>query len=532
MRTVAAPRYAPANCAAVIDGFADPLSCTELALSTGHWKYTVTPVLYGWHGTESSRSALVVVSPNAPTSASLANGLGAGGTYVSSSNVGAVSIDVALPATSLASDTVHVTLDDGHGHTASGSHAATAGAGTVHVTGIDASALTDGSITITAKVTSAQGDDSGDTTGSFVLDTTAPHVIVTADRAPDSNGWFNHTVTFSAATSTDNSGIQSCDADIVYSGPDTAAGLQALQCLDNAGNIGSGSLAFKYDKTRPSTGAAVAPIIPNGSNGWYSTAPTYTLTPTDATSGVAATSYAIGGGSTQVYSGPFTLPDGSYTITRWSVDVAGNTESNKTSGTLKVDTVAPSTTLTFNPATPNGNNGWYDGSSPTFTLSATDATSGVASTSYRIDGGSAHAYSGAVTIPDGVHTISYWSVDVAGNVENAGSGERQGRHRRSDELDRGAPGLAGRRGRLVRHDAHVHAVRSRRPLGPRLGQVPDRRRRDADLRRRGRDPRRPAHDHVLGSRQRRQRRELPHHGDDQGRHGQAVDDYRCQPVVA
>jgi hypothetical protein len=413
--------FAPPNCASLISGSADPLGCTEDSLPTGHWQYTVTPAFYNWRGSESGKSAVVVVSPNAPTSATLANGVGVGNAFVNTSNASSVSIDVGVSATSLPSDTVHVTLDDGQDHTASGSHAASDGAGTVHVTGIDASGLADGSITITAKVTSAQGDDSGDKTGDFILDKTAPHVIVTADRAPDSNGWYNHLVTFGAGTSNDANGIQSCDAGVTYSGPDTASGLRTLQCLDNAGNTGSGSLVFKFDHVRPTTTAAIAPIFPTGSNGWYIMSPTYTLTATDATSGVASTSYQIGGGSTHVYTGPFSLPDGSYKNTYSSVDFAGNTESTHTSGTIKVDTVKPSTSLTLNPASPNGTNGWYAGSSPTFTLAATDATSGVASTSYRIDGGAVQTYSGAVTVPDGIHTITFWSVDNAGNVEDADS---------------------------------------------------------------------------------------------------------------
>ncbi len=417
--------FGPPNCSSLISGSADPLGCTEDSVQTGHWQYTVTPAFYNWRGAESGKSAVVVVSPNAPTAAALSNGLGVGDAFVNTSNAGSVDIDVGVPATSLSTDTVHVTLDDGHGNTVSGSHSATEGAGTVHVDGLDASGLVDGSITITAKVTSAQGDDSGDKTGGFTLDTTAPHVIVTADRSPDSNGWYNHAVTFSASTSTDTNGIQSCDGDVAYSGPDAASGLQALQCLDNAGNTGAGSLAFKFDKTRPTTTAGVAPIIPTGNNGWYNTTPTYTVTATDATSGVASTSYAIGGGSTQSYGGPFPLPDGSYKNSYWSLDVAGNIESTHTSGTIKVDTVKPSTTLTFNPAGPNGSNGWYDNSNPTFTLAATDATSGVATTKYQIDGGAVQTYSGAVTVPDGIHTITFWSVDVAGNVENAGTANIQ-----------------------------------------------------------------------------------------------------------
>jgi hypothetical protein len=96
------------------------------------------------------------------------------------------------------------------------------------------------------------------------------------------------------------------------------------------------------------------------------------------------------------------------------------TSASVTSSPVLVDTVAPVTTITLNPSSPNGTNGWYDGTSPTFTLSATDSGgSGVATTYYEIDGGTQTVYPGsAVTIPDGsAQTISYWSVDNAGNTE-------------------------------------------------------------------------------------------------------------------
>jgi regulation of enolase protein 1 (concanavalin A-like superfamily) len=52
------------------------------------------------------------------------------------------------------------------------------------------------------------------------------------------------------------------------------------------------------------------------------------------------------------------------------------------------------------------------------TLSATDATSGVASTSYAIDGGAAQTYSRPFTVTGiGTHTVTFFSVDYAGNTE-------------------------------------------------------------------------------------------------------------------
>src|SRR5436305_13268468 len=54
---------------------------------------------------------------------------------------------------------------------------------------------------------------------------------------------------------------------------------------------------------------------------------------------------------------------------------------------------------------------------PSFTLSASDATSAVYESYYQIDGGATQAYSGAVAIPDGQHAVRYWSFDNAGNEE-------------------------------------------------------------------------------------------------------------------
>jgi hypothetical protein len=62
--------------------------------------------------------------------------------------------------------------------------------------------------------------------------------------------------------------------------------------------------------------------------------------PLDKNSGVKATYYKIGTGAQTTYTMPFTLPEGSSTVTYWSEDNAGNVEGQKTANYV-VDTSAP-----------------------------------------------------------------------------------------------------------------------------------------------------------------------------------------------
>jgi hypothetical protein len=110
--------------------------------------------------------------------------------------------------------------------------------------------------------------------------------------------------------------------------------------------------------------------------------------------------------------------DGTYTVRSYATDNATNVQTPATAASFTYDTVKPVTTITITPASANGSLGWYKTTAPTFTLSATDTGgSGVASTFYKIDAGTTQTYSSAVTIPEGQHTISYWSTDNAGNTE-------------------------------------------------------------------------------------------------------------------
>ena len=87
------------------------------------------------------------------------------------------------------------------------------------------------------------------------------------------------------------------------------------------------------------------------------------------------------------------------------------------------DITPPVTTCTLNPPEPNGNNSWYV-SDVEVTLNATDDISGVNVTQFRFNGGNIKTYTEPFNVTtDGEHTVQYWSVDNAGNIEDVKSAE-------------------------------------------------------------------------------------------------------------
>src|SRR5438445_526737 len=95
------------------------------------------------------------------------------------------------------------------------------------------------------------------------------------------------------------------------------------------------------------------------------------------------------GAASQLCTSPFTVAgDGTHAVDYYATDVAGNVESTH-SVSVKIDTVSPAS-LSQVAGTPAG--GGYL-SPVTVTLSASDATSGIQSISYRIDGGAQWTYS-------------------------------------------------------------------------------------------------------------------------------------------
>ncbi len=98
-------------------------------------------------------------------------------------------------------------------------------------------------------------------------------------------------------------------------------------------------------------------------------------------------------------------------------DNLGYGSGDATYGPLCYDTVAPHTTASLS-GTPNGCGAYT--SAVQVTLSASDGSSGVNSTVYQLDGGSAQTYSGPFKVATkGTHTVTFHSADRAGNVESS-----------------------------------------------------------------------------------------------------------------
>jgi hypothetical protein len=130
-----------------------------------------TPVLDSVDSTTVNVTA-DATAPGQATSITLANGGGNGGAYVNAANASGISLSVALPAGSLTTDVVQLTVAGGS--TVTATHAGSAGAGTVTFNGLNLSGLGDGALTLTVISTDLAGNVSAVRTVTVTKDTAAP----------------------------------------------------------------------------------------------------------------------------------------------------------------------------------------------------------------------------------------------------------------------------------------------------------------------------------------------------------------------
>jgi hypothetical protein len=278
--------------------------------------------------------------------------------------------------------------------------------------------------TVTFYATDKAGNKEAEQSLVVRIDRTKPATSFAQSPAVNAAGWNQAAVTVTLSASDNLSGVGKTyytvdgGAKQSYGSPFQVSGDAAHTVVywseDVAGNSeAQKSATVRIDGTAPATMASASPA-PNAA-GWNRGDVTVTLSASDDTSGVAKRYYAIDGGAQQTYSAPFTVSgDAVHTVKFWSEDLAGNVEP-ASSKTLKIDTTSPASSLAASPA-PNAA-GWNNGA-VSVTLSATDNLSGVAATFYTVDGGAKQSYAGVFTVSgDAVHTVVYWSEDVAGNAE-------------------------------------------------------------------------------------------------------------------
>jgi bacillopeptidase F (M6 metalloprotease family) len=184
--------------------------------------------------------------------------------------------------------------------------------------------------------------------------------------------------------------------------------------IDKAGNVeatrtGWVNIASFY--------AEATGLAPDADSGWRNGDAPVTIT----AGGIPApltVSYKLDGGDWQTVADgtSFTVSGvGRHTVVYYATNGIGDTSLELT-GYVNIETTAPVTARGAVPA------GWRR-TALTVALQPTDADSGVAATLYSIDGGPETSGT-SVTVPaptdhsmDGVHTVSYHSVDKAGNIE-------------------------------------------------------------------------------------------------------------------
>jgi len=274
------------------------------------------------------------------------------------------------------------------------------------------------------------------------IDTTTPISYHFLSGFWGKNGWYTSNVTIFLTANDIGSGVNhtyyKIDNEnwVTYATPFifSSEGSHTLGyfSIDNAGNTETikGPFVFNIDRTKPITTHTFSGTT--GSNGWYISNVTITLSATDTVSGVDHTYYQLDGGKWKTYFSPLVISiEDTHTLKYFSVDNSGNIESMKGPFTFKIDETTPVTTHQLSGTM--GNNNWYI-SSVTITLTATDPSrprqispvkstngrgpSGINTTYYKIDTGSWTNYTVPFSVStDGCHNLSYYSVDYAGNTE-------------------------------------------------------------------------------------------------------------------
>lgn len=248
------------------------------------------------------------------------------------------------------------------------------------------------------KVTGEAKDNAGNIAtdpATVSIDKTAPTIIGSRTPAANTAGWNNTDVTVHFDGSDSLSGIATVTADTTFG--EGASQLLDGTAVDAAGNSASATVGgINVDKTAPTI--AGNPVDAANTKGWYKGDVAIKWTCGDNLSGVAtcpSNSTITGEGAG--------LKD-----TATATDEAGNS-STADSKPVNIDRTAPVTGA-------DAPGGWNN-RKVTVSLAGKDGLSGVDATYYSVDNGTVQKGTTLTIETEGVHTLTYWSVDEAGNAE-------------------------------------------------------------------------------------------------------------------
>jgi hypothetical protein len=163
------------------------------------------------------------------------------------------------------------------------------------------------------------GNSASATVSGISIDKTPPTVSAAADRGPDANGWYNHTLTMTWSGNDALSRMDTCSANSTYSGPDTPGDSRYGDCWDKAGNEAGASFSFKFDATPP-TITLITP--PNGTTYLLNQVVSADYACADSLAGMSTCAGTVADGANIN-----TSPAGGKTFRVNATDQAGNTSS-------------------------------------------------------------------------------------------------------------------------------------------------------------------------------------------------------------
>ncbi|MBN8580074.1 MAG: sortase [Anaerolineae bacterium] len=263
----------------------------------------------------------------------------------------------------------------------------------------------------------------------FTVDTTTPDTTITANPpllTNSSNASFSFTGNDSGGSGVaslqcqlDGGAFSACTSPQSYFALGDGSHTFQVRAIDNAGNVDPtpASYTWTVDTTAPA-----APVVTTPANGSVTNDSTPSVSGTAEPNStvtvyidgsIAGTTTADGSGNWNFTAAA--LSDGSHTVRATSTDAAGNTSPSSNTNTFTVDTTAPDTTITANPADPTNS------TTASFSFTGSDpGGSGVASFQCQIDGGAFSACTSPQSylgLSDGSHTFQVRAIDVAGNVD-------------------------------------------------------------------------------------------------------------------